>query len=117
MANEILDKMYVNNPRAITEAGTTVNLGSLLVNSMGGTGFTVITNTAAHTAPAGKVFLGFFVQDNATIAAMTFPATYAGDTAIATQLFQIGMYVPMTFSSVTLTSGKIIAYFGYNINV
>jgi hypothetical protein len=107
-----LSSMYAGNPRVITENGAVINIGSLLMNSMGGTGFKVITDTAAHAAPTDKVFIGFFVQDNATIAAMTFPSEYVGDTAIATQLFQIGMYVPMTFSSVTLTSGKILAYFG-----
>ncbi len=69
-------------------------------------GFTVVADTNALTT--GK-YSGIQVLEDAVIASITFEPGYNGDTDIQTLTLPAGLYRPMLFTTLTLTSGKIIA--------
>jgi len=69
-------------------------------------GFVVVANTSALAA--GK-YSGIQVLEAAVISTITFEAGYSGDTGIQTLTLPAGLYRPMLFTTLTLTSGKIIA--------
>lgn len=69
-------------------------------------GFVVVDDTTALTS--GN-YSGIQVLEEAVIASITFEPGYSGDTGIATQTLPAGLYRPMLFTTLTLTSGKIIA--------
>lgn len=69
-------------------------------------GFTVVANTSPLAT--GK-YSGIQVLEAAVIASITFEPGYDGDTGIQTLTLPAGLYRPMLFTTLTLTSGKIIA--------
>ncbi len=69
-------------------------------------GFTVVADTNALAT--GK-YSGVQVIEDAVIASITFEPGYSGDTDIQTLTLPAGLYRPMLFTTLTLTSGKIIA--------
>lgn len=78
----------------------------LFENSMGTLGYEVITDTAVHVAPSNKIFCGFIVVQDCVI--NTIGADITGNT-LSGVTFTAGMSIPITFSSISLTSGQIIA--------
>lgn len=69
-------------------------------------GFTVVANTSALAT--GK-YSGIQVLEDAVISSITFEPGYDGDTDIETLTLPAGLYRPMLFTTLTLTSGKVIA--------
>lgn len=69
-------------------------------------GFAVVANTSPLT-PGN--YSGIQVLEDAVISSITFEAGYSGDTGIQTLTLPKGLYRPMLFTTLTLTSGKIIA--------
>lgn len=69
-------------------------------------GFVVVANTNALTP--GK-YSGIQVLSDAVISSITFEPGYSGDTGIQTRTLPAGLYRPMLFTTLTLTSGVIIA--------
>lgn len=69
-------------------------------------GFTVVADTTALTA--GK-YSGIQVLEEAVISSITFEPGYNGDSGIAGPTLPAGLYRPMLFTTLTLTSGKIVA--------
>jgi len=69
-------------------------------------GFTVVADTNALAT--GK-YSGIQVLADAVIASIAFEPGYNGDTDIQTLTLPAGLYRPMLFTTLTLTSGKIIA--------
>ena len=69
-------------------------------------GFTVVADTNALVT--GK-YSGIQVLEDAVIASIAFEPGYNGDTDIQTLTLPAGLYRPMLFTTLTLTSGKIIA--------
>lgn len=69
-------------------------------------GFTVVADTNALAT--GK-YSGIQVLEDAVIASITFEPGYSGDTDIQTLTLPAGLYRPMLFTTLTLTSGKVIA--------
>lgn len=69
-------------------------------------GFVVVANTTPLTT--GK-YSGIQVLSEAVIASITYEPGYSGDTTIQTQTLPAGLYRPMLFTTLTLTSGVIIA--------
>lgn len=69
-------------------------------------GFTVVADTNALAT--GK-YSGIQVLEDAVISSITFEPGYNGDTDIQTLTLPAGLYRPMLFTTLTLTSGKIIA--------
>lgn len=69
-------------------------------------GFTVVADT---NALATGRYSGIQVLTDAVIASITFEPGYSGDTGIQTLTLPAGLYRPMLFTTLTLTSGAIIA--------
>lgn len=69
-------------------------------------GFTVVADTNALAT--GK-YSGIQIIEDAVIASITFEPGYSGDTDITSLTLPKGLYRPMLFTTLTLTSGKIIA--------
>lgn len=69
-------------------------------------GFKVVVNT--NELPTGS-YSGIQVLEDAVISSITFEPGYSGDTGIQTLTLPAGLYRPMLFTTLTLTSGKIIA--------
>ena len=69
-------------------------------------GFVVVADTNALTT--GR-YSGIQVLTAAVISSITFEAGYSGDTGIQTLTLPAGLYRPMLFTTLTLTSGTIIA--------
>lgn len=69
-------------------------------------GFVVKADTSALAV--GK-YSGIQVIADAVIASITFEPGYSGDTGIQTLTLPAGLYRPMLFTTLTLTSGTIIA--------
>lgn len=69
-------------------------------------GFTVVADT---NALATGRYSGIQVLTDAVISSITFEPGYNGDTDIQTLTLPAGLYRPMLFTTLTLTSGKIIA--------
>lgn len=69
-------------------------------------GFKVVANTSPLT-PGN--YSGIQVLEDSVISSITFEAGYSGDTGIQTLTLPKGLYRPMLFTTLTLTSGKIIA--------
>lgn len=98
------------NGRFLKEDSTTVNMAEYTASSMGGNGFEFISDTLAHTPPSGQVFVALQVIADATISAYTYTGV-TGNTFTG-NLIPAGIVVFGRFTSVTLTSGKVIAYKG-----
>lgn len=69
-------------------------------------GFTVVADT---NALATGRYSGIQVLTDAVISSITFEPGYSGDTGIQTLTLPAGLYRPMLFTTLTLTSGTIIA--------
>lgn len=69
-------------------------------------GFLVVDDTNA--IPVAN-YSGIQVLSEAVIAAITFESGYAGDDNIIGQTLPAGLYRPMLFTTLTLTSGVITA--------
>ena len=86
-------------------------MNSVLENMMSYSGIEGVTDTEKHDAPKGQVFVGLSILETTTIAAITFDG---GSTGNAITGFAIAArdFIPMRFTSITLTSGKVIAHKG-----
>jgi hypothetical protein len=75
-----------------------------MINSiaLGNLGAELITDTAVHN---NSDFIGFLVIEAAVI--NTFKGQISGN-SISTVSFPAGVYVPLNFESISLTSGKIL---------
>lgn len=69
-------------------------------------GFRVVDSTTP--APVGHYF-GLQVLTEAVIASVTFEPDYDGDSNIAAKTLPAGLYRPMRFTELSLTSGTAIA--------
>lgn len=69
-------------------------------------GFVVVANT--NPLAVGK-YSGIQILSEAVIASITFEPGYAGDTSIQAKTLPVGIYRPMMFTTLTLTSGVIVA--------
>ena len=81
----------------------------LFENSMGVNGIEVITDTAVHTAPINELFCAIMVTADCVIA--TINASVTGNTITGITI-PTGMVIPVTFTSISLTSGQVIAVKG-----
>lgn len=69
-------------------------------------GFEVVADTTALT-PGN--YSGIQVLADAVIASITYEAGYAGSQGIVGKTLIAGLYRPMLFTTLTLTSGELIA--------
>jgi len=69
-------------------------------------GFVVVANTSALVT---SKYSGIQVLSEAVIASITYEPGYSGDTTLQAQTLPAGLYRPMLFTTLTLTSGVIVA--------
>jgi len=71
-------------------------------------GFKYVSSSAAITV-GSQVYYGLQVLSDLVISAITFANGYEGDSAIVGKTLPAGLYRPMMFSALTITSGDGIA--------
>jgi hypothetical protein len=81
--------------------------------SQGGNGF-LIGTAASAVSGTNKEFYSFTVLADAVISAITWAAYYRGDSDIVGITLPAGTTIFAGFSSMSLTSGTVIAYFSIN---
>lgn len=67
-------------------------------------GFTYVDSSNGITA-GEQVYYGLQVWTDLVIATITFASDYEGDTDIAGKTLPAGLYRPMRFTAITITSG------------
>lgn len=99
----------VTSGRRYGEQGTPINVADIAKAQMGGFGMHFISDTVAHVPGAGYVFVALQAIEDMVLAAFAPAAegnTFTGVTIPA------GQMILGRFTSVTLTSGKVMAYKG-----
>lgn len=107
MANE--DKVL---DQGKTGDGHMVNRSDRLEELLGLKGMEIILNTATHTPATGFCFVALQALADTVIAAATADATAPITGTIAALALPAGVTIYGKFLSITLTSGKAIAYVG-----
>lgn len=93
----------------IDSEGTVVNEADIFQAQIGAFGGNYANDTAAHTPETGYVFIAVQVIEEAVIAA--YAPAFEGNTIVG-ETFAAGTVIFGRFTSITLTSGKILAYQG-----
>lgn len=104
-----IDSYSLKSGRAIKEDDTVINLADKLEESLGGKGAVYIKNTLSHTPPTGQVFIAIQVLESAVIDAIS---PDFGGNDITGDLLGEGQLIYGRFTSIKLTSGRILAYIG-----
>ena len=108
----VIEKMITKSGRMLKENGEYVNIADLTEESLGRKGFEFISDTIEHVAPDGMVFIALQVLDDAKIASYETDegAKITGD--ITGETLPAGFILYGRYTSITLASGKVIAYKG-----
>lgn len=80
-------------------------------NTMGYIGFEFISDTAAHVVATGETFVALQLVSDTVFAALNSNVAHTGNTFTGVTI-SAGTIIVGRFSSVTLTSGSLIAYKG-----
>ena len=109
----MIKSMSPRSGRVLREDDSVVNIADLAEEILGRKGFEFISDNAEHTAPEGMVYIALQVVDDAVIASYKTDegAEITGNTFTG-QLLPAGFILYGRYTSVTLTSGKVIAYKG-----
>lgn len=85
-------------------------MNARITNLTGRQGGTVIADTSAHTlSTSGKTWHALLVVEEAVIAALT--SNLESDTDLVGKTLPAGLPIYGAFTSLTLTSGTVIAYY------
>lgn len=93
-------------------SGAFVNVADKTEEMLGGKGFEYISNTAAHTPPAGQVYICLHLLTDTIFAAIATDASAPIVGTVTGLTFLAGTVLYGKFSSLTLTSGSLLAYKG-----
>lgn len=109
----MIENMSPRSGRVLREDDSYINVADLAEESFGGKGFEFITDTVEHAAPEGMVYIALQVLDDAVIASYETDegAEITGNTFTG-ELLPAGFVLYGRYTSVTLASGKVIAYKG-----
>lgn len=107
-----LEEMRPGNGRLIKEDGETANIADLNDEMLGGKGFAVIVDTAAHTPAAGLCFRCLHFVTQTVIAAYAVDASAPVTGSLVGVTFAAGTVIYGKFTSLELTSGDVLAYNG-----
>ena len=109
----MINKMSPGSGRMLKENGEYVNIADLAGESLGRKGFEFISDTAEHVAPEGMVYIALQVVDDAVLDSYETDegAEITGST-FTEELLPAGFVLYGRYTSVTLESGKVIAYKG-----
>ena len=109
----MIEKMITKSGRMLKENGEYVNIADLAGETLGGKGFEFIADTAEHVAPNGMVYIALQVLDDATIASYeTDEGAEITGNNFTGEILPAGFILYGRYTSVTLASGKAIAYKG-----
>jgi len=109
----MIKKMSPGSGRMLKENGEYVNIADLAEESLGRKGFEFISDTAEHVAPEGMVYITLQVVDDATIDSYeTEPDGLITGNNFTGEILPVGFVLYGRYTSVTLASGKVIAYKG-----
>lgn len=104
-----IETMSPRTGRSMKEDNTTINEADKMEEVMGGKGAEFISNANEHTPGEGLVFVALQVISTAVLSAYS-PA-YTGNQFTGVEI-PTGTIIFGRFTSVTLTSGKVLAYKG-----
>ena len=109
----MINKMSPGSGRTLKENGEYVNIADLTEETLGGKGFEFISDNAEHVAPEGMIYIALQVLDDAVIDSYETDegAEITGST-FTEELLPAGFVLYGRYTSVTLASGKVIAYKG-----
>ena len=109
----MIDKMITKSGRMLKENGEYINIADLAGESLGGKGFEFISDTTERVAPKGMVYIALQVVDDAVLDSYEADegAKITGDNFTG-ELLPSGFVLYGRYTSVTLASGKVIAYKG-----
>ena len=109
----MIKKMSPSSGRMLKENGGYVNIADLAGESFGRKGFEFISDTAEHVAPKGLVYIALQVVDDVVIDSYETDegAEITGNTFTG-EILPVGLVLYGRYTSVTLESGKVIAYKG-----
>jgi hypothetical protein len=111
MAYEILQQT-IGSGRQYNEASEMVNMADKMQESLGQKGLKVIADTNAAAAGAGKCYTALQMVSDTVLAALVADTTSPIAGTITGITFGAGTIIYGKFTSVTLTSGSLIAYMG-----
>lgn len=109
----MIESMSPRSGRMLKEDDSVVNIADLTEESFGRKGFEFISDALEHAAPEGMVYIALQVLDDAVIASYETDegAEITGNTFTG-ELLPAGFVLYGRYTSVTLASGKVIAYKG-----
>jgi hypothetical protein len=109
----MIESMSPRSGRMLKEDDSVVNIADLAEESLGRKGFEFISDTVEHAAPEGMVYIALQVLDDAVIASYeTEPDGLITGNTFTGELLPGGFVLYGRYTSVTLASGKVIAYKG-----
>ena len=109
----MINKMSPGSGRTLKENGEYVNIADLTEETLGGKGFEFIADTFEHVAPNGMVYIALQVVDDAELDSYeTEPDGLITGSTLTGELLPVGFVLYGRYTSVKLTSGKVIAYKG-----
>ena len=92
--------------------GTVVNTADIAEQSLAGKGFDVIADTAAHTPTGGDCYCAIHFLTDTVISAYVASAKAPVAGTLTGVTFNAGAVIYGKFTSITLTSGSLLAYNG-----
>jgi hypothetical protein len=107
-----IDTLAPMTGRQRKEDDTPINVSDKTEEALGGKGFELIEDAAAHAAPAGQCFIALHFVEDTVIAAYLADASAPITGTIIARIWLAGTVLYGKFTSVTLTSGAIVAYRG-----
>ena len=109
----MINKMSPGSGRTLKENGGYVNIADLTEETLGGKGFEFIADTVEHVAPNGMVYIALQVLDDAEIDSYeTDEGAEITGNNFTGEILPVGFVLYGRYTSVTLASGKVIAYKG-----
>ena len=109
----MIKKMSPSSGRMLKENGGYVNIADLAGESLGRKGFEFISDTVEHVAPAGMVYIALQVVDDVVIDSYeTDEGAEITGNNFTGEILPVGFVLYGRYTSVTLESGKVIAYKG-----
>ena len=109
----VIEKMITKSGRMLKENGGYVNIADLAGETLGGKGFEFISDTDKHDAPEGMVYIALQVLDDAEIDSYeTDEGAEITGNNFTGEILPAGFILYGRYTSVTLASGKVIAYKG-----
>jgi len=108
-----IDKYFSQTGRMLKEDGTCINAADVLEGIVARKGFEMITDTQEHTPSEGESFIALqTIADTVFASLSTVEGCSITGNDYTSEMISEGTIIYGRFNSVTLSSGKVIAYKG-----